>query len=157
MGKGSGSTQTTTSSNQPPQAVMDAYSDAYSKAQAAANQPYQAYPGQTVAPLTSQQEAAIGLSPTSAGNWNPYAARRKTTCLPRRSLYTTRYRNTSRPTQTMSSTRRRRNSTIRMRSSNRVSSATRFRRVHGAATDRLWRRVSSLVSSRWRRLPSSPD
>lgn len=56
----SGGTNTTTSSNAPPQQFLDAYSAANTAAQNVASVPYQNYTGQTVAQLSPDQTAAFG-------------------------------------------------------------------------------------------------
>jgi hypothetical protein len=75
MGKGSsgGGTNTVTNNSQPPAAVMAAYTDAYQRAQSAANQPYTPYGGQVVADWNPYQDLALTEAGTNSGNWQPFA------------------------------------------------------------------------------------
>ena len=59
MGKGSGSTNTVTSSAAPPQYVADAYQNAIGAAQSAASKPLQQYQGPMVAGFTPNQNQAF--------------------------------------------------------------------------------------------------
>jgi hypothetical protein len=67
-----GSTNTTTSSNAPPQQFLDAYSQAQQQAQNVASVPYQSYPGQTVAQFSPDQIAGMDLIEGQAANGGVY-------------------------------------------------------------------------------------
>lgn len=67
-----GKTTTSTQSVQVPQSVLNNYNQAYGTAQAAASQPFQAYGGQFVAPLTGTQQAGIANVNAAAGAAQPY-------------------------------------------------------------------------------------
>ena len=58
--KGSSSPQTTTTSSSPPPQVMAEYQALTDRATNVANQPYQAYQGELVAPLSNQTQAGLG-------------------------------------------------------------------------------------------------
>ena len=58
--KGSSSPQTTTSSSSPPPQVLAEYQGLVDRATTVANQPYQAYQGEQVAPLSYQTQAGLG-------------------------------------------------------------------------------------------------
>jgi hypothetical protein len=67
-----GKTSTSTQSVQVPQSVLNNYNQAYGTAQAAADQPFQTYGGQFVAPLTGTQQAGIANVNQAAGAAQPY-------------------------------------------------------------------------------------
>lgn len=72
MGKGNSNTTTSqTTSSADPQAAA-AYRDLISRASGVANTPYQAYSGELVAPINSQQQTAIGNINSNAGFAQPY-------------------------------------------------------------------------------------
>src|SRR6266702_5110875 len=71
-GKGGTSTQSQSSSVQIPQEVLQRYQDVNSKAADAANQPFQTYGGQFVAPLTGTQTAGIQQIEAAGGVYQPY-------------------------------------------------------------------------------------
>lgn len=69
----SGGGQTTsTTSNAPPQEFLDAYKNVVSRAQSVAQTPYQAYPGQIVAPFSPDQTSAQDIIRASQGINFPY-------------------------------------------------------------------------------------
>lgn len=67
-----GGTNTTTSSNAPPQAFTDAYKGVVGQAQTVAGQPLQQYPGQIVAGLSPDQQRGITDTQSAAGIAAPY-------------------------------------------------------------------------------------
>lgn len=71
-GKGSGSTNTTTSSSAPPADVTAAYDQALAQAQAASSAPLQQYQGQTVAPLNANENSAFGSLGNLSGVAQPF-------------------------------------------------------------------------------------
>lgn len=68
----SGGTNTTTSSNAPPQQFLDAYSNVVGQAGTAASTPYAPYPGQTVAGLSPDQQSGIAETQGAQGIAAPY-------------------------------------------------------------------------------------
>ena len=72
MCKGGGGSQTVTQTSQPPPQFMAAYQDAVARAQGLANQPFQQYQGNLQAPLSPDQQAAIGNIQSAQGITAPY-------------------------------------------------------------------------------------
>jgi hypothetical protein len=72
MGSKGGTTQQTSSSSGPPPQVMAEYQGLVDRATNVANQPYQPYQGELVAPLTSQTNAGLGGISQYAGAAQPY-------------------------------------------------------------------------------------
>lgn len=68
----SGGTNTTTSTTAPPAQFLNAYSTAVNNAQNVASTPFQAYPGNTVAPLSPDQTNGIAETENAQGIANPY-------------------------------------------------------------------------------------
>jgi hypothetical protein len=69
---GSKGSNTTTSSSAPPPWLSSAYQDVLGRATSAANQPYQAYTGELVAPVNAEEQAGIG-GINQYANWaQPY-------------------------------------------------------------------------------------
>ena len=66
MGKGSNVSSNNTTSSADPQAAQ-LYRDILTRAQGVASTPYQAYSGELVAPVNSQQQAGIGNINANAG------------------------------------------------------------------------------------------
>jgi hypothetical protein len=58
--KGSSQPQTTTTSSSPPPQVLAEYQGLVDRATNVANQPYQAYQGEQVAPLSNQTTSGLG-------------------------------------------------------------------------------------------------
>ena len=71
-GGGSGSTNTVTSTSQPPAAYLNAYSNVNNQAQNVASTPYQQYQGNLVAPLSPDQQAGIQATENAQGAANPF-------------------------------------------------------------------------------------
>lgn len=72
MSKGAGSTKTSQTQTQQVDPEFKARAlDVYSRAEAAANRPYQAYTGELVAGFTPQQQQAFGMFGTAAGAGQP--------------------------------------------------------------------------------------
>ena len=69
---GSGQPQTVTSSSSPPPQVLAQYEGLVNRATQQANQPYQQYPGELVAPLSYQTQAGLGGINQYAGAAQPY-------------------------------------------------------------------------------------
>jgi hypothetical protein len=72
MGKGSSGSSTTVQNTAPPQQFMDAYTHAVQNAQNVASQPFQQYQGNLQAPLSPDQQAAIGNIQSAQGITAPY-------------------------------------------------------------------------------------
>ena len=72
MGSKGGTTQQTSSSSGPPPQVMAEYQGLVDRATNVANQPYQPYQGELVAPLTSQTEQGLGGINQYANAAQPY-------------------------------------------------------------------------------------
>jgi hypothetical protein len=72
MGSKGGSTQQTSTSSGPPPQVMAEYQGLVDRATNVANQPYQPYQGEMVAPLTPQTQAGLGGISQYAGAAQPY-------------------------------------------------------------------------------------
>src|SRR3954462_5952986 len=73
MSKGSNST-TTDSSNTPNPAALAAYNDLLSRVTSVSLKPYQAYGGEEIAGINSQQQAGFGNINSVAGGFAPYGA-----------------------------------------------------------------------------------
>lgn len=69
---GGGGTQTATTSNAPPQEFLNAYKNTVDVAGSVASTPYSAYPGQTVAGFSPDQQGAISTISNSGGIAAPY-------------------------------------------------------------------------------------
>lgn len=68
----SGGQTTSTSSNAPPAQYTQAYTDVLNQATPIAQQQYQPYPGNIVAPLSPDQQAGIGAAESAVGAATPY-------------------------------------------------------------------------------------
>src|SRR5690348_2748363 len=72
MGKSSGGGGTVVQNNQPPPQFVAAYTNAVNQAQNVASTPFQAYPGNTIAPFSPDQTAGMKAIEQSYGTATPY-------------------------------------------------------------------------------------